>query len=402
MNPLARITANWTLRQWIGATLIALLLVLVAAAIHWREDILRTGLDPRVPFQTYDPPPAPDYARDAAWAFRPEDPARWTSLDPPADVFFVHPTTYDGGRDWNAPIGEPKAERLLQGVMLPNYAGPFARIGRLFAPRYRQASLYAHLTLREDARDARRFAYGDVRDAFRRYMREYNRGRPVVLVGVEQGGTLAARLLREEIAPYPDVVARLAGVYLIDTVVPAAAFGPEAPVPACDRKDRPGCVVAYKAVREGDQDAVKGVLERSLVWGERNTLVELQGREPLCVNPILGAAVEAQAEPRQHVGAANATGLEWGARPAFLSRHVGARCIDGVLHVSQPASSSLRPSGSWAERRKAPGYNLFYGDLEADARSRVASLIRRPDFRQPAPPIDRSITVETAPIHRLP
>ena len=26
--------------------------------------------------------------------------------------------------------------------MAPNYAGPFVRVGRLFAPRYRQASLY--------------------------------------------------------------------------------------------------------------------------------------------------------------------------------------------------------------------------------------------------------------------
>ena len=39
--------------------------------------------------------------------------------------------------------------------MLPNYAGPFARLGRIFAPRYRQASLYTLMTLRDDAREAR-------------------------------------------------------------------------------------------------------------------------------------------------------------------------------------------------------------------------------------------------------
>ena len=54
--------------------------------------------------------------------------------------------------------------------MLPNYAGPFVRVGRLFAPRYRQASLFAQLTLRDDARDAREFAYGDVRRAFDYYL----------------------------------------------------------------------------------------------------------------------------------------------------------------------------------------------------------------------------------------
>ena len=31
--------------------------------------------------------------------------ARPTPSDPPADVFFVGPTTFDGGRDWNGPVG---------------------------------------------------------------------------------------------------------------------------------------------------------------------------------------------------------------------------------------------------------------------------------------------------------
>ncbi len=84
--------------------------------------------------------------------------------------------------------------------MLPNYAGPFARVGRIFAPRYRQASLYTALTQREDAREARRFAYGDVRAAWLTFRARYDHGRPLVLVGVEQGGQLTARLLADEIA----------------------------------------------------------------------------------------------------------------------------------------------------------------------------------------------------------
>jgi len=78
--------------------------------------------------------------------------------------------------------------------------GPFARSGRLFAPRYRQASLYTALTLRDDARDARQFAYGDVRRAFDDFLDHFNQGRPLIVVGVEQGGTLVDRLMREELA----------------------------------------------------------------------------------------------------------------------------------------------------------------------------------------------------------
>ena len=97
----------------------------------------------------------------------------------------------------------------------------------------------------------------------------------------------------------------------------------------------------------------------------------------MCFNPILGATVDEPAPARMHLGGANATGLEWGARPAFLTRQVSARCEGGVLRISEPKSGSLRPSGSWTEQRMTPGFNLFYADLEADARARVAALTKR-------------------------
>ena len=108
---------------------------------------------------------------------------------------------------------------------------------------------------------------------------------------------------------------------------------------------------------------------------EQGELVNLSPRPALCFNPILGAVTEAPAAARLHLGAANATGLEWGARPAFLARQVSAQCRGGVLYVSRPQSSALRRSGSWADRRKVEGFNLFYADIEADARQRLASYL---------------------------
>ena len=31
------------------------------------------------------------------------------------------------------------------------------------------------------------------------------------------------------------------------------------------------------------------------------------------------------------------------------------------------------PGGDWADRRKVPAFNLFYADLEADAKERLAA-----------------------------
>lgn len=357
-------------KRLVTAGVILALLLVAGAAFVWRDDILRTRLDPKEPFQTYDPPPAPDYATKAAWALLPASPAAPSASDPVADVFFVGPTTFDGGRHWNAPIDDAKADRLFRQVMAPNYAGPFVRVGRIFAPRYRQASLYTFMTLREDAKEARRFAYSDVVAAFRHYVANYNQDRPFVVVGVEQGGGLAARLLAEEVAPNPKLKARIAAAYLIQTVVPANS----PPIPACIARDQPGCLAAWISVFESEPERAQAILDRSLVWDQDGQLVNLQGRVPLCFNPLLGAASNAPAPARLSLGAANATGLEWGARPAFLTRQVAAKCEKGVLRVSRPKSSSLKPSGSWTDQRKAAAYNLFFADIEADAKARVGAL----------------------------
>jgi len=357
---------------WPAIGLLAVVGVLLVAYAVFRGDLIRHSLDPRTPFQTYRPPPAPDYAKPSAWYLLPAHPETAGAGEPAADVFFVAPTTFDGGRDWNGPIGDERADRLFRQVMAPNYAGPFERLGRIFAPRYRQASLYSQMNLSEDARQARAFAYGDVAAAFRTWRARYGDGRPFILVGVEQGGTLAARLLAEQIAPDPELRQRLAAAYLIETVVPAD----QPPLPPCTARGEAHCLAAWASAPQADPDRARRILDRALVWRPGGELDNL--RSPaLCFNPILGATTDALAPARLHLGGANATGLDWSDRPAFLARQVSARCEGGVLRVSDPRSGSLSPSGTWIERRRSPGFNLFYADLEADAAARLAALTAR-------------------------
>jgi hypothetical protein len=371
------------LRVWSAVAAGVILAVMLGAGFIWRDDILQALLDPELPFAVYKPPPPPDYDSPASWALAPGPPKPG---DPPFDVFFVHPTTFDGGRNWNGPIDARPAARLLSRVMLPNYAGPFASTGRVFAPRYRQASLYTSLTLFDDAVEAREFPYPDVRAAFRAFERRAGKGRPFILVGVEQGGTLAARLLRDEIAPDRELRRRLVAAYLIETVVPADAYDESAPSPACESRSETGCVVAWISAPWLDFGKTRRIMNRSLVWNDAGRLVGLQERSPLCVNPLLGEVSDADAPARFNRGAANATGLEWGARPGFMARQVGARCVAGVLRVTTPRSALLRPSGGWARRIRAAPYNLFWADLEADVRTRAATWLARSPASAPPNP----------------
>lgn len=374
--------------------LLSLVVLLGAGAFLLRVEIQRALLDPGVPYPVYKPPPAPDYSRRSAWALLPADPQGATG--PGADIFFVHGTTYNGGREWNAPIGEPEAERFLQRAMIPNYAGPFQSVGRVFAPRYRQASLYSISTLRDDARDARRFPLRDIEAALAAYLERWNRGRPVILVGVGQGGELLSRALEEALARAPALKQRIAAVYLIHVIAPADAYGPAAPLPACERREQAHCVVAWRQSPEGGAAAARTLLDRSLVWRADGALEGLGHRPALCVNPVTGARDTAAGE-RANLGAADASGLEWGVRPAFLPRQVSAECRGGLLWVSKPHSASFRRPEDWLAQLRAPPFNLFYADLEADARARLAVL----RGGGTAPPIRDSIAVRPSPIHRI-
>ena len=376
--------ARRRLTVWLMIATGALAVLLIVSALIWRDDILEALLDPKIPFAVYQPPPKPNYALAGDWALLPADQGE----SQPADVFFVHPTTFNGGKDWNGSITDPASATLLDREMLPNYAAPYATAGRVFAPRYRQASLYTSLTVFDDAREARAFAYNDVAAAFDYFLAHFNHGRPFILVGVEQGGALAARLLSAKIAPAPSLRGRLVSAYLIDAIVPAEAYGPDAAIPACQRREQTGCVLAWFALPRLDFGRAAHVLHRSMVWDDRGRLIPLAGRAALCVNPLLGAQTDAAAPERFNRGAANATGLEWGVTPAFMVRQVGAQCRGGILRVTKPRSASLRPFGPWADRLKVPGYNLFYADVRADAERRLAAWRAvsppRPALKTPA------------------
>ena len=382
-------TSHW----FIGLGL-AVLLVIGTGLYIWWGSIQEALHDPGIPYQTYTPPPAPDYALASSWALIPANPTTWTTKDPPADVFFIHPTTYVRRAHWNGPIDDRRAVRLLEEVMIPNYAGPFAKAGRLFAPRYRQASLYTQLTMREDARDARAFAYRDVKAAFDFYLANENKGRPIIIAGVEQGGFLAERLAREAAAD-PAVRARLVAVYLMETPVSADAL----PLPACTARAQAGCTVAWIGDGYHEAERTADRLKHAAVW--QDGMVQPLGDRPtVCVNPLLGKVSEEAAPARLKLGAGNATGLEWGVRPGFQNSEVSAQCVDGVLKISRPKSPALRQRGGWLEQQRVRSANLFYGDIEADVQARLDVLLRTPGFGQLAPPLDAVVEIGRSPVHR--
>ena len=352
----------------VGLFLLALTIVFL-----YRDDIFQTIQDPRLPFQTYEPPKAPDYSSAEAWLSLPD-----LTLDPyehpsAGDVFVVVPSVYRGGKHWNLPTDDLKRKTKLQRIVRPNYVGPYGSAGRLFAPYYRQASLYSFMTTREDARKAQDFAYQDVNRAFQTFLKNSPPERPIILVGHNQGASHVQRLLADFFRGR--LKERLAAAYVIDYPLPLDAFETNLKgLAPCETETDTNCVIAFGAFMPNDDVIAKRFVSRLLVH-DGDDYASVEGRPLLCTNPLLWNRSGDYAPQRLHLGGVAAEGLDPDMKPAALSKQVGVECQDGILYVDKPKSRSLRrPLKVGGKFRTLPS-NLFYEDLRVNAEKRVMSLI---------------------------
>lgn len=368
---------------------------LAVSAAVLRDQIFQTLLDPGIPFQTYERPEAPDYALAESWAVR--DRFLLDAEGETPAVFFVHPTTYDGGSHWNAPVDRPQEAEEIERFVLPNWAAPFvAEDAALFAPRYRQASLYAFMNNREDSVQARLLASEDVTAAFDAFLDEIGEDRSFLVVGVGQGALHALGALLEEVAGDEALTKRLAAAYLLEAPVPLDLFsGPLGALTPCAAPEDVRCVVSYNAVRPGERERIENITDRSMSWTAPGALDYVAERALLCVNPLLWNDGEDYAPARLHRGGAAAEGLSFEDAPSPMANQTGAQCQNGLLMIEQPRAGALQRPGRLGEDRRTPLANLFYMDLRADAARRLERLAEiRAEEALYAPPLDAPTEIE--------
>jgi len=101
-------------KRWIGGTVAVLGVVGLLGAV-FMTDLVLYMMTPGRSFDPASAPAAPDYNEPSSWsalpdredaadAFVPEFPAV-DQRSAPADVFYVHPTTYVGSQ-WNGPVSD--------------------------------------------------------------------------------------------------------------------------------------------------------------------------------------------------------------------------------------------------------------------------------------------------------
>ncbi|WP_300529906.1 DUF3089 domain-containing protein [Maricaulis sp.] len=356
---------------WIIAASVGGFLAL-AALSGWflRDQIYQTFQDPGEPFQTYEPPEGADYASAEAWYLQ----GRFSD-DLETAVFFVHPTTYSGGANWNAELDKTSSNQAVERVILPNYAAPFSSAGPLFVPRYRQAALYTFMNNREDGVLAREFAYQDVLRAFDQFLADIGPSRPILLSGYGQGGLHVLRLLIDRFAEDPVMQARLVTAYIIEHPVPLDLLNTSLEgIPACETPEDVRCIYAFMQVLPSEERRIRILTERTMSWTPDGTLNFVNERRLLCTNPLLAAPSNQYASAQMHQGGVAAVNLSMDTNPAPIPRQTGAQCADGVLFTERPRSALLRRPSRIAEEFREPPYNLFYEDIRLDAARRSLIL----------------------------
>jgi hypothetical protein len=189
-----------------------------------------------------------------------------------ADCFYVYPTV----SDQKQPQATQVVDDVLRSIALYQ-AARYSRDCRVFAPVYRQVTIQGLLQPDTVTPAMREQGYDDVVEAWRTYLKRFNHGRGVVLIGHSQGTFVLRRLIREEIDPKASERRRLVSAVLLGgnvTVKEDSDRGGDFKrVRACRRALQTGCVVAFSTFN--------APVPETALFGRTTQ----PGLEILCTNP---------------------------------------------------------------------------------------------------------------------
>ncbi|WP_325100103.1 DUF3089 domain-containing protein [Aurantiacibacter sediminis] len=331
------------------------------------------------------------YQDPAMWFSRPgmsaqNDPARWQpqfegaseegEASPPSPtptpdierrrfaVFFVHPTSYFDGRQWNAPIDDEESQARAR-LMVRGMASAFNQASEIWVPRYRQATFGAFITIDPQAQNALDAAYSDIEAAFTFFLDSIPEDMPIVIAGHSQGGYHVTRLLEEQVASTP-LQQRVAMAYPIGWPISIEHDLPSLGLPACATAEQGGCIVSWASFADPPEPGqfLRRYTELPGMDGEP------RGESPiLCVNPLTGE-LGGSADAELNLGTlVPEDDLSTG---TLLAGSVPASCADnGLLIIGNPPDL-----GQYV----LPGNNyhvydipLFWQNLNRDVVRRVAA-----------------------------
>ena len=174
-----------------------------------------------------------DYTDLDNWAVHPQNtPSQLDFVEkeiPPydVDIFYIHPTitTSRKNRAWNGNVNDEVYRQSTLNTAIKYQCSAWYGLGRTFAPFYRDAHIrsFQDQFKKVGGDDALRFAYEDIKTAFKHYLKYENNGRPIVLVSHSQGTLHAGKLLKDFFENQP-LQKQLVAAYLVGIAIKSEYF----------------------------------------------------------------------------------------------------------------------------------------------------------------------------------
>lgn len=267
-----------------------------------------------------------------------------------ADVFYVNPTVYFKGKDWNANLSNEKVNKNSD-VCAKNQATPFNNCAKVYAPRYRQAILRSFTKGGVEGQRALDTAYADVKRAFEYYLANWNQGRPIILAGHSQGAYHIARLLDDFFTGKP-LLKQLVVAYPIGFDIQKKRF-PD--IPVGDSATQTHCFVTWNTV----------------LWGQDTTGNYTRLRGSACVNPLTWRQNEAVAGKDLHLGGVP---FDWKQTEMQV---VETRVYGQLLWVKFLTPSLKKKFFHLGTNYHVSDVNLFYMNIRENAELRTKTYLSR-------------------------
>lgn len=293
------------------------------------------------------------------------------------DVFFIHPTTYYSSNNWNQPLDDKEANNLTDDWVLLNQASIFSSCCFVYAPRYRQATLYSVLSNDPDGDRALDVAYQDVKASFEYYLNNYNQGRPFIIASHSQGAWHALRLL-EESQFQQELRQQLIVGYLVGMPLPMDKFSRSLEeLPLCEEEKQSQCIVTWNSVSESADVSFYYQYARVKYkqFYESN-----QGKKLSCINPLTWSTNNKPAASSLNLGGVNFN-RNRSYRPKPDEGLVAAQCIDGILYITEPKTSGYNWLMFGKGNYHMHDYDLFHMNVRTNVGVRINSYLSQKEVR---------------------
>ena len=322
---------------------------------------------PTANYSQQDHPQAPDYADLSNWAAHPDrdDFADGTPCEEVCDrqgkamvdVFFLHPTTFYNGDNWNASLTDTALNKKTDETTIKHQASIFNGHARVFAPRYRQTVYGAFFTENKtNMYQSLMLAYSDVARAFEYYLQNENDGRPIIIASHSQGSCHAIQLMRQYFDGKP-LSDQLVTAYIVGWPVMQDSFKVLKP---CESPGETGCYNSWCTFH----------------WDHYPDIYDEFYKGSVVTNPINWKIDGTYAARSEHKGAVLRKYNK------FFPEAIDAQAMDGILWVHPPKNVPLDKKllYNWKSYHIAD-YNLFWKNIRDNVRDRAKSfLLNNPEM----------------------